>query len=805
LFERLIVSTERATIFTMATGIQHLLVVAFSFTFAGSAVAQQFTTTRSKSEFVINTQQWGSLWFDASNFDNVTQIGDSPMGEGSFVRGVGFRTRHSFYEGVHRPQWNLRHYNISGVEWQLQSYHPGAGSSWSGSNFHSGYGTARGPDNRLYVVDALGSHVYAFGDDKFTTNAEGQVVNEGPRWQQFLSHSASTPMMWPYDIAFDPITLEMAVAQNNGQVQIYYGTTHVRTINTGVSTVRGVTYDPAGYVATGANGESVIRPLLYVSDRGGHRILRFDALSGQGYGSDPDDRENPVFVASQSGGLTAPYSLRFSPDDGYLYVVGESGVYRFTPHTGTPAGPNGSALLPATSTNHGGFEYIAFRVPEQLYDFHQGGYVLLDNQWLQPGTEAWFKAAMDQQLRLQLEFDSHNERIRFGTNVQAHLATGKTIATPAVELTGGAGLFALAGSGVIAPGGGNVIAPGGGNIIARDGAGLIGQAGGNVIAAGGGNIIARDGAGLIGQAGGNVIAPGGGNRSTPAPARTSGSRTPPAQRAGGNQLLTGDFTVAGDYTQSAGTDLFLTIGGTTYEEQGVKEYDRFTVGGTAHLAGRIVISLIDHNNPDNWQRSFWMPQPGDTFDILTASEILEDRVALFSLVRGIKWSYSIVPVAGGKKALRLVVDEVPPPLTPFEQWAQARFGFHGVPAAAPHWDYDGDGLSTLLEYALNSDPLAPSTAALPRPERRNIDGTEYLVLPYQRDVTKTDIRYEAESTSNFVSWSEVTNDVVVNSTGTIEYREARMPATGAAMFMRLRVSMNSGVDRAAAGEAKTRR
>ena len=97
----------------------------------------------------------------------------------------------------------------------------------------------------------------------------------------------------------------------------------------------------------------------------------------------------------------------------------------------------------------------------------------------------------------------------------------------------------------------------------------------------------------------------------------------------------------------------------------------------------------------------------------------------------------------------VVVDDV------YSQW-QIRNG-----ASDESSDDDGDGLTNLIEYALDSNPLDANTTS---PEGAIVSGfgaTAYELI-YTLYPRKSDITYRAETSDDLIRWSR-NNDVALSS------------------------------------------
>ncbi len=98
-------------------------------------------------------------------------------------------------------------------------------------------------------------------------------------------------------------------------------------------------------------------------------------------------------------------------------------------------------------------------------------------------------------------------------------------------------------------------------------------------------------------------------------------------------------------------------------------------------------------------------------------------------------------------------------------------------------DPDGDGISELLEYALNLDPALADADKLPIPI---VEGDQ-LTYTYPKDTSKPELTYEIEVSSDLVRWTTI-GDTLVSSDGDIELRKASVPLGGLHQFLRLKVS-----------------
>jgi sugar lactone lactonase YvrE len=123
----------------------------------------------------------------------------------------------------------------------------------------------------------------------------------------------------------------------------------------------------------------------------------------------------------------------------------------------------------------------------------------------------------------------------------------------------------------------------------------------------------------------------------------------------------------------------------------------------------------------------------------------------------------------------------------FLSWQLERFTPEELANATltgPNADYDRDGVSNLVEYALGRDPKVAGSA--PFAEVAASAGEWTFV--YSRPADRTDVSYTVEISTNLTTWTtaNVTHERIGN--GPTETWRARAPlSTGANLFFRLRV------------------
>ena len=133
----------------------------------------------------------------------------------------------------------------------------------------------------------------------------------------------------------------------------------------------------------------------------------------------------------------------------------------------------------------------------------------------------------------------------------------------------------------------------------------------------------------------------------------------------------------------------------------------------------------------------------------------------------------------------------------------ASFGLSGGNGALT-FDYDLDGISNLMEYALGLNPTVANPAGLPIAIIKNYSGTNYLSMTFTRSSVATDLTYTVQGSSDLINWSDLASSVggapttgvgFVSETGaapliTVEVRDT-VPSNGTPglkRFMRLKVT-----------------
>ena len=110
----------------------------------------------------------------------------------------------------------------------------------------------------------------------------------------------------------------------------------------------------------------------------------------------------------------------------------------------------------------------------------------------------------------------------------------------------------------------------------------------------------------------------------------------------------------------------------------------------------------------------------------------------------------------------------------YEAWA-ARSG-----AGLPMEDDEWDGLTNLLEYALDLNPAVADLHPL-----NTIPLSSGIVFDYTRYLRKIDLTYQAQSSADLGTWDPAAEEILPGGTPDTELRRASIPATEGMAFWRL--------------------
>jgi hypothetical protein len=123
-------------------------------------------------------------------------------------------------------------------------------------------------------------------------------------------------------------------------------------------------------------------------------------------------------------------------------------------------------------------------------------------------------------------------------------------------------------------------------------------------------------------------------------------------------------------------------------------------------------------------------------------------------------------------------------LTPFAQWQVNNFGSSTATNALATADPDHDGLSNLLEYAFNTNPLVANAS----PVTTSVVSS-HLTITVAKNPAATDATFTAEVSSDLVNWSTAGVTVLQNTTTTFQAQDNTVLGAGVRRFIRVSVTV----------------
>ena len=114
--------------------------------------------------------------------------------------------------------------------------------------------------------------------------------------------------------------------------------------------------------------------------------------------------------------------------------------------------------------------------------------------------------------------------------------------------------------------------------------------------------------------------------------------------------------------------------------------------------------------------------------------------------------------------------------------------------SGPLADHDGDGVATLLEFALGLDPKLPDPDRLPAAGVADVGGSQYLTITFRRQKKAIDLTYHVELSGDLATWGG--GAILVGTpadngdgTETVTYRDIQPTSANRRRAMRLRVEI----------------
>ncbi len=246
--------------------------------------------------------------------------------------------------------------------------------------------------------------------------------------------------------------------------------------------------------------------------------------------------------------------------------------------------------------------------------------------------------------------------------------------------------------------------------------------------------------------------------------------------APGDLGTAGRTVITGNYALGTAGALSVDVGGTiqatAFQTGG---YDYLNVSGTTTLAGRLTVRLANGFTPAN----------ATSFTVLNSTGALTGAFANAAfgtriVTEDLRGSF-LVSQTGNTVVLGGYLAH-----TAREGWRLRHFGSTGTTgSAADTADFDGDGVSNLLEYALDTDPSSAASVSVPTPQ---VSGLR-LQVSFLR--ARSDVTYHIEVSSDLSanSWTLLaTNPGTVGQSVTVSDTVDLPSATPPRRFLRLRVT-----------------
>ncbi len=223
--------------------------------------------------------------------------------------------------------------------------------------------------------------------------------------------------------------------------------------------------------------------------------------------------------------------------------------------------------------------------------------------------------------------------------------------------------------------------------------------------------------------------------------------------------LGGTGTHGGAVTVAAGGKLAFAL--TT----NAASHDRFDVSGALTFSGNSTLTITATANATT-----------GTYALINAAGGITGTLP--TLVLPSNW---VASLSQSGTTLNLVVTGTG--TTPLQAWRQQYFGTTANNgSAADTYDYDGDGVSNLIEYALGGDPV--SALSVPKPQSQILNSSLQITFTPQRG----DITYSVEASSDLVSWSALVMPALTVGQPATVSDSIPVDAVTPRRFLRLRVT-----------------
>ena len=259
----------------------------------------------------------------------------------------------------------------------------------------------------------------------------------------------------------------------------------------------------------------------------------------------------------------------------------------------------------------------------------------------------------------------------------------------------------------------------------------------------------------------------------------------------GTGMSSGPVTVASGGTLapgSAGSGTF-NLNGTTLSLSGACAMEiNASTGASSAVQG---ISTVTYGGTLTVSNTAGTLAAGATFTLFNASAYSGafSSISLPALPSNLQWDTSNLDLNG----------TITVTYTPWGLWQSLHFTTAQLnnaaisgPTAAPA----GDGISNLMKYALNLNPMTCGAGGLPVMGVVTINGSNYLTLTYTQVISATDITYTPEVSGNLQTWNSGSGSIatvsVTNNPGgvtrTVVVRDLTPMTPGGGQFIQLKVT-----------------
>lgn len=121
-----------------------------------------------------------------------------------------------------------------------------------------------------------------------------------------------------------------------------------------------------------------------------------------------------------------------------------------------------------------------------------------------------------------------------------------------------------------------------------------------------------------------------------------------------------------------------------------------------------------------------------------------------------------------------------------DSWETGKFGNADPGAHPPDADPDGDGLSNLLEFALNTHPTEPNASPLTH-DFVTIGPDKHLRLTIPKNPLATNLSYLVETCGTLNDWSATNTQIETDTAGQLIVRDTIAVSSASRRFIRLKV------------------